>query len=143
MIGRVFIGIIAFILLVSFAAAITGGIKIWRTDDVTQNSVVVTGAGVTTSNVTLSRELYQDDVTEVISISSNATETPVATSYDSTTQYLLVSALDASTTRTLAINHYSEVEDDVMQALGPFLLFLIFGGCAGAILWSIFKPSRR
>ena len=143
MIGRVFVGILAFILLAAFAGAITSGIKTWRADDVTQNAVVDTAAGVTTANVTLSRALYQDEVTEVISISSTIEESPVASSYDSDTQNLLVAALTAETSRTLTVNHYSEQEDDVMQALGPFLTFLIFGGCAGAILWGIFKPSRR
>ena len=143
MIGRVFIGIIAFILLVSFASAITAGIKTWRTNDVTQSSVVATGAGESTANVTLSRALYQDDVTEVIGFSSNLTESPVASSYDADTQVLLVAALNVNTSRTLSINHYSELEDNVMQALGPFLTVLLLGGCAGAILYGIFKGGRR
>lgn len=143
MIGRAFLGIIAFILLVSFSGAIADGVKGWRTDTITESEAsVVTGAGETTANVTLDRELYQNSVVEVIAISSNVTESPVASTYTSATQVLLVSALDTSTTRTLTLNYYSELEDTVMQAIGAFILFAIFGGCAGAILWGIFKPSK-
>ena len=135
--GKVFMALLAvFLLLGAFASPINEGIKGWRTVDTTQSTVVVTAAGVTTANVTLTSDLYQDKATEVISVSSNVTETPVATSYTEATNYLLISALDAATTRTLAINYYADSESSVMLAVGPFLGILIFGGLLAVIFMS-------
>jgi len=73
--GKVVVAILAvFLLLGGFAGAINDGIKGWRTVDATQAFVVTTGAGVTTANVTLTYELYQANVAEVQSVSSNETE---------------------------------------------------------------------
>jgi len=143
MIGKVFVGIIAFIFLVSFATPITDGITTWRTNSVTQAAVVTTGAAQTTANVTLSNDLYLDDAARVSSISSNITESPVATSYVAADDALLVSALAADDTRTLTIIYLAETDDTIMRVLGPFLPFLIFGGCAGGILYAIYTGFKR
>lgn len=142
--GKVFIAILAvFLLLGAFASSINGGIKTWRTDDTTQNFAVTTAAGVTSANVTLARDLFQDDVSEVIAVTSNDTgETPAATSYTAATNYLLVSALTAGATRTLAVNYYAETDSTVMQAVGPFLGFLIFGGLLAAIAFGTFHKGK-
>jgi len=141
--GKVFIAILAvFLLLGAFASPIREGIEGWRTDDTTEAfSPVTTAAGVTSANVTLAADLFQDSTSKVVSVSSNTTETPVATSYDAATNYLLISALDADTTRTLTINYYADVDDTVMAAIGPFLTFLIFGGLLVAIGFGV--KSRR
>jgi len=132
--GKVFLIILAvFLLLGAFASPILDGIKGWRTSDVTENSVVATGAGVTTANVTLASDLFQDDVAQVIAVSSNGTESPVATSYTAATNVLLISALNASETRTLSVEYYAESDSSIMQAIGPFLGFIILGGCIAVI----------
>ena len=139
--GRVMCIVIAiFLLLGAFVVPINDGIKGWRADDVTEAFAVTTAAGVTTANVTLSRELYQDEPSEVISISSNVTgETPVATLYTSATQVLLVSALNPSETHTLAVNFYAETESSVIKVVGPFLSLLIIGG----LIVLIFMGARK
>ncbi len=136
----IFIILAIFLLLGAFASPINDGIKGWRTNNTTQNFSVTTAAGVTTANVTLTRDLYQDDVSEVIAISSNVTgESPVATSYTSATKVLLVSALDAATTHTLGVNFYAETDSTVLRAVGPFLGILIIGG----LIMLIFMSSRK
>jgi len=139
--GKVFVAILAvFLLLGAFATPINDGIKGWRTVDTTENYAVTTAAGVTTANVTLTSELYRDNITEVISVSSNESgETPVATSYAEATDYVLISALDASQTRTLTVNYYADSDSPVMIAAGPFLGILIFGG----LLFGIFMGARK
>jgi len=140
--SKVFFAILAvFLLLGAFQASINDGIKGWRTEDTTEAySPVTTGVGVTTANVTLTSELYQDKASEVIAVSSNVTgETPVATSYVTTGNKLLISALDADTTRTLTVNYYADSDSTVMAAVGPFLGLLIFGG----LLFGIFLASRN
>lgn len=144
MLGKVFIGIIAiFILFGAFASPISDGIKGWRSDDLTENFIVATGVGVTTANVTLTRDLYNFETAEVIGIDSTLAETPVATSYDSTTKKLLVSALNANTSRTLTVEYYGETTDTVMRAIGPYLAFLIIGGLAFMVIWGIWQGKRR
>lgn len=144
MMWKVFIGILAlFLLFGAFSGPILDGIKGWRTDDVTQSYVVATGAGVTTANVTLSLPLYNDEVTEVISVSSNETEVPIATSYDDATQNLLISALNAATGRTLTVNYYGLPDDDVMNAIGPFLGFFVIGLLAFAVIWGVWKGKKH
>ena len=143
MIYKVFIGILAiFLLLGAFSGAILDGIKGWRTEDTTQSYIVATGAGVTTANVTLSLELYNDEVTEVISVTSNETETPIASSYDDATQKLLIAALNANDSRTLTVNYYGLPDDDVMNAIGPFLGFIVIGGLVFAIVYGVWKSKR-
>lgn len=144
MMGKVLIGILAlFLLFGAFASPILDGIKGWRTEDTTQNFIVTTAGGVTTANVTLTKNLYNDDVSEVIALTStDGTEAPVATSYDDTTQNILVSALNAGVTRTLTVEYYGLPDNDVMDAIGPFLGFLVIGGLSLAAVWGIWKNKK-
>lgn len=140
MVWKVFFAILAiFLLLGAFASPINDGIKGWRTEDTTENEQVTTAGGVTTANVTLSNDLFQDDVTEVISISSNITESPIASSYVAASNQLLISALNAGVTRTLAINYYAETDNNVLQVVGPYLSLLIIGGLLVGIVMTFLK----
>jgi len=144
MLGKVLIGILAvFLLLGAFASSILDGIKTWRTDYTTQYEVVTTGAGVTTANVTLDGDLFQASTSEVESVSSNITETPIASSYNEDDNHLLISALDASETRTLTLVYYAETGNTVMRAIGPFLAILVIGGLLGGIAYGMFKKGHR
>ena len=144
-IGGIFVGILALFLLIGpFQPAITAGIKGWRTNDTTETSALLTtGAGETTTNMTLSYDLYQAAIAEVISVaSSNLTADAAAvyaTVYSESTKLVTFSPVGASGTRYITIRYYAETDDTVMRALGPFLSVLIFGGCAFAILFSMWK----
>ena len=70
-------------------------------------------------------------------------ENPVATTYTSATNVLLVSALDASKTHTISVNYYAETESDVMRVIGPFLGILIFGGLLFALAFGAFSKGHR
>jgi hypothetical protein len=140
-IGSVFLGVIALFLLIGpFSTPIIDGIKHWRTNNTTQAEVIATEAAQTTANVTLDYDLYQAATAEVITITSTLeTDTPAATAYVEATKVLTVSGLDDSNSRTISINYYAETDDDVMRVLGPFLVILIFGGLAFAILYHVWK----
>jgi hypothetical protein len=144
MLGRVVIGILAiFLLLGAFATPINDGIKTWRTNDTSEDFEVTTGAGVTSANLTLSYNLYQEALAEVQSISSNDTDdSPVASAYTDATKVLLVGGLDGDTVRTLTVDYYAETDSTVMRVLGPFLAFLIFGFLLFSIVWGIAKNKR-
>ena len=135
--GRVLFIILAiFLLLGAFSDPILDGIKGWRTEDTTESYSVETGAGQTTANVTLTSDLFQDDISEVIAITSNITgESPIASTYTAATNVLLVGALNASATHTLSVNYAADTDNTVMLAVGPFLGILIIGGLIVAIFF--------
>jgi len=135
-----FVVLAIFLLLGAFSEPILDGIDGWRTDDTTQAFAVTTAAGVTTANVTLSGDLYQDDVAEVVTVTSNVTgETPVATTYTAASNVLLLSALNAGTTHTITVNYAADSDSTVMAAIGPFLGVLIIGG----LIVGIFMGGRK
>lgn len=141
---NVLVAILAiFLLLGAFAEPIMGGIKTWRTENITQAEVVATALGYTTANFTTDSELFQDDEAQVISISSSISETPVATSYDDDAQNILVSALSANTSRTLTVNYYAKSESIVMRAVGVFLTPLIIGFLVICCLLPLRKKKGR
>jgi len=131
-----------FLLLGAFAAPIMDGIKGWRTDGATVSNsfAVTTVGGQTTANVTLTRELFQDDVAEVATITSNVTgEVLIASAYTGTTQVLLLAALNPSETHTITVEYYAETESTVIRAVGPFLGVLVIG----ALILVIFQNSKN
>lgn len=140
-VGNVILSILGiFLLLGAFSGDILDGIKGWRTEDTTESFAITTGAGETTENVTLASDLFQDDVGEVIAITSNITgESPVATTYTASTNVLLISALNPSANHTIAVNYYADTDSDVMIAVGPFLGFLIIGFLAFILIKSAWK----
>lgn len=134
------IGIIfaVFLLIGVFREDIANGIDDIRTDDITENALVTTAAGITSANVTLNRDLYQADLTEISSITSdNVTDTPVATAYDEDTKVLTVAGLAAADTRVLAFAYRAEVTTLGMRTLGPWLAFIVFG----ILLYFAVKPA--
>jgi len=141
--GAVLLGILTlFLLFGPFQAPINAGIDGWRSSSATENFIVTTNGSQTAMNVTLSHDLYKASVSEVTSVTSNATESPVATNYTSTGTKLEVSALAISTTRTLTVTYTAETDDVVMQSLGPFLSFLIFGSTALLICWGMWQSAK-
>lgn len=132
--GVLFVLLAVFLLLGAFADPILDGVKTWRTEDTTDSFVVTTAAGVTTANLTLTRDLFQDETSEVIAISSNISgETPIASTYTAASNRLLLSALNPSASHLVSVNYYSDTDSTVMAAVGPFLGVLIIGGLIFAI----------
>jgi len=144
MIGKVFVVILAvFLLLGAFRTSIADGIKGWRTETQVQAASVTTAAAVTSANVTLTADLFQDDTAEVTGITSNVTmDAPVASTYVSATKVLLVGGLTAGADHTLTITYIAESENDVMRAVGPFLGIMVFGGLLVAIFYGAFHKKR-
>lgn len=141
--GKILLGVIAiFLILGPFSPYFIGGVKTLRTEATTNAFVVTTGAGVTSANVTLTEDLFQANIGDITSISSNATETPIPTTYDEDTKVLLLTVLNDSTVRTLTIAYLSETNDPGMMALGPFFTFLIIGGLIGVIIWGIVDERK-
>ena len=131
---RVVLGLVGLILSISLFVTVLTGMGNLIDTAVTKGDVeeeVVT-ADVTAANVTLPYSLLNDDIANVISISSNETETPAADSYANL--ILTVGSLSANTTRTLTtsyshgiLGYFTALETIIV--LAPVVLFLgmIFG----------------
>ena len=78
---------------------------------------VATGAGVTTADVVLTEALWDDDVANVVSITStHVPDTPTADSYVSGTKTLTVGGLIEAQTRTLTVTYkYKDTADVVLD----------------------------
>ena len=134
-----------FLLLGAFSTPILDGIKTWRTDGLsTQTTVVATGGGVTSANITLAKDLYQANVVNVHSVTStDGADAPAVTSYTEATKVMLLSGLNPSSSRTLTIEYYGETSSDVMRIIGPFLGVLLIGGLAALMIYSVFEGKKR
>jgi hypothetical protein len=145
MIGKVFLLILAlFLLLGAFSSSISDGIKGWRTEEQVQGAAVSTAVGITSANVTLTADLFQDDTAEVTDITSNVTmDAPVASTYIASTKVLLIGGLTSNAAHSLSITYLADPDNTVMMVLGPFLGFLIIGGLIVALFYGTFKKSRR
>lgn len=144
MIGRVLGAIFCLFLLFGvFNSSINDGITNWRSEEITSAHVAVTAVETTTANVTLAQDLYQANITKVVSISSTLVESPIPFSYVESTKSLTVSSLLPSETRTLTITYRAETDDTVMRVLGPFIAFIIFGGLTAIVLYAVYKGRHR
>jgi len=117
------------------------GIDSARTDEYTQSVAgVATAAGVYAANITLGQDVYDDEVASIVSISSNeSSDSPTAYSWNSVSNTLWVSGLEADATRTLEVDFYI---DSVTLMAGAssfltlflwFIMFIPLGMMAGAI----------
>lgn len=109
--GKIFGVVIALVIVLLMAIAlpaITGAVKSFRTDVISQDFTLSTAAGITTGNVTLSHALWNSDVTEVTRISSdNSTDSPVADNYTTSSKRLNLTGLAPNITRTLTVDYRS------------------------------------
>lgn len=111
------------------------------TEEYTQTFAgVTTGAGEYAANVTLSRDIHNDDSVSVTSLSSNETaDTPSVSSFNTVSRALEVSGLDANDTRTLSVNY--KIDSTVIPAGASafitlerwFWIFALIGTAGGAI----------
>lgn len=138
------LGAIMIILLLS---PVVTGIQDFRSTEYTEaHGVVTTAAAVTTANVTLTQDLFEDRTSEVVSITSNVTsDVPLVTSYTAATNYLYVSGLTAATTRTLTVvYHIANLADfyGIDLAARTIMTFIILG-VIGIIAAAVYNATRR
>lgn len=64
-----------------------------------------TGAGVTTANVVLIKQVYDDDIATIDITSSLATDSPLFASYSTSTRQLDITGLTEASNRTLTVSY--------------------------------------
>lgn len=117
-----------------------------QTDDFVQTeAAVVTGVGVTTADVVLDEDLWDDATTSVLSITSDeVTDVPVANTYTAGTNTLNITGLAADDSRTLVITYeYDGLTDytgmGALVAVAPLLLFI---GVIGAVVGGLYGSFK-
>jgi hypothetical protein len=88
----------------------------FRTDLREDSFTVETLSGITTANVTLFDEVYDDDTSTIDISSSDADDSPLYSSYNSTTRLLAFSGLAESTNRTIDVSY----DVDALRGSGVF-----------------------
>lgn len=136
------IGAVCVILLLSGALA---AIHDFRSTSIEEQYDITTGAGVTSSNVTLVHELFGDNTISATVTSDLNLDAPIAYSYTSSTQVLLVTGLDESQTRRLTIDYRTDGLWDYPGAgltarMWPLLLGL---GVIGLIVAAVIVAVKR
>lgn len=137
--------LIVLVSVILWMLPVTEAVYDFRTELRTDTFSTTTAVGVTSANETLLDDLYDDDTGSVDIDSDDATDIPLANSYNGTTQVLNITGLTANTTRTLDVSYdVSALEGyDAISTLldrvswiwmlviisfGPAALFAIFTG---------------
>lgn len=102
-----------------------------------------TGGGETTASVTLLKPVYDNDTETIGILSSISTDTPLYSSYNSTTRLLGMTGLAVSSNRTLTVSY----DIDALEGSGaintvmdiiPFIWMLVVIAFPMAALFAIF-----
>lgn len=117
-----------------------------QTDSQTEvEAAVTTGVGVTTANVVLTYDIFNENLANVTSITSDElTDVPVAGTWVAATNTLTVTGLAADDSRTLTITYnYDGLTDytglGTVVGISPILLWLVIMGALGFGLYSNVK----
>ncbi len=121
---------------------ITNAVYDFRTDVREDAFAVTTASGVTSANTTLLKPVFDND-THTIGYLSSISETPVFSTYNTTTRQLLTTGLTAASTRTLTVNYDTNAltHSTALNALlnwWPFFWFMIITAFPIAALVAIF-----
>jgi len=131
--------IIGAVIIILLLGAVVTSLFDFRTDEQTDEFNVTTGGGVTTADLVLSQDLY-NDATVNANVSSNLTaDAPIASTYTPGTNTLHVIGLQASDSRRLTIDYAIDGLTDYLgvgiaaSTLPLFLVLGIIGIVAGAV----------
>lgn len=103
---RIFYGFLIIVTAaILFMLPLTDMVYDFRTNVETDTFTVTTGAGVTTDNQTLTTAIYDNDTDTITITSSISDDSPLYSSYNTTTRLLGYSGLAASTTRTITVTY--------------------------------------
>lgn len=132
--------IIGACLVILLLGAVITGILDFRSAEYTEPHNVTTAGGVTTANVTLVAELFNDELAYVTIVSNDTDDAAVPSTYTSATKVLLISGLAESTTRQLTVTYrYGQLSQYWAADLGarswPLLIILgVIGVIVGAVI---------
>lgn len=86
----------------------------------------ITTEGNTTGSITLGHALLDDNLDNVVLItSSNTSDTPAPDTYTSISKSLTIAGLEEDATRSVTVDYKTERDDDLLGTIQPFMPFFI------------------
>ncbi len=99
----------AFLVLVAavilWMLPVNEAVRDYRTYTQADNFQATTGVGITSVNVTISKALFDNDISTFFLSSNTSAETPIYSSYNGTSRQLTIGSLAENTTRTLSVSY--------------------------------------
>jgi hypothetical protein len=120
---RAALAVIGVIIILVLFGTMMAGIQTAQTDERTDTFLAVTtGGGITTAPVVLVTDIYDNNILNVTSITSdNVLDAPLADSYNSANNTLTVRGLNASDTRGLTVIYEYSALTGSAESAGTFL----------------------
>lgn len=129
--------LIVFTSAILWLLPVTDAIYDYRTDVKEDEFNYSTGVGVTVANVTLTKEVYNDDQSTIGAISDYSSDTPVVAGYHSATRVVDITGLAGNYTRTLTVSY----DYDALSASGAISNFIDKLGWIWLICIIAFPPA--
>ena len=127
-------------LIILLLGAVLAGITSFRSAEYEEPHNVTTAGGVTTANITITQDLFNDDTAFATIASNDTDDAAVPSSYTTSTNTLSISGLAASTTRQLTVTYrYGQLGDywgaDLGARVWPLMIVLgVIGVIVGAVV---------
>lgn len=118
--------ILGAVVIILMAPAVILSITDFRATDYEEPHNVTTNATATTSDITLTQELFDDLTYNATVTSNNTADAPVPSSYATSTRVLTVSGLNADDSRRLTVSYK-------VSSLSPY-----WGADLGGRTWPLF-----
>jgi hypothetical protein len=140
--------LIILVAVLLFMLPFTGAIYDFRTEVEEDTFNYATAANVTTGNVTLQEEVYDDD-TDTIGISSDLTgDVPLFSAYNTTTRLLDMTGLLESSNRTLTVEYDTNALSDnaaldTLLSWVPYIWIMLVCGLPIAALYVYIRGRTR
>jgi len=137
----------AFLVIVTaailFMLPLTSGVYDFRTDLNEDTFNYETGGAETTANVTLDKAVYDDDTDTITILSDLSTDSPLFSTYNTSTRLLDITGLTVSENRTLTVAYdvdALEGSDAINTIVGrlPWIWLLVIIAFSPAALVAIF-----
>lgn len=128
---RIFTGfLIMFCSVILWLLPIPQSVYDYRTDPRTDTFSITTGLGVTSGSAVLRKPIYDDDIMTLVFSSNNSGDSPLYSSYNTTSRLVDFTGLAANTTRALEITYdINALESngalENMAGIEPWLYYII------------------
>jgi hypothetical protein len=141
--GGAALGLILIVIGFILFGTLLTSIDSWAYAETSTVRTIITGGGNTTGIMSLGSPLYDENLDNVVTLTSSlATDDPAPYAYTDTGDVLTVSGLTASGSRTMTATYLTERTDSVLATLQPFIPFfvlLMFLAAGGGLIWTSIK----
>lgn len=133
------------VIIILLMPAVLLSVNDFLMDEYEASYIVTTGANATSTDITLTQELYDDQTYNAVVTSNITADAPVPSSYVSSTQVLTVTGLDADNSRTLTVTYQIDALE-LFFASGVTArawMLLLALGVIGIIVAAVYNAVRR